>query len=95
MQARCALLTRDQLDGRPKAAQQFDAVARSIAEEIGGENQLSAIEKHLVEAFAGVSIHLGATAVSTMTPDHQSDFHLHLVLWAPRTIPAFGDFCLG
>jgi hypothetical protein len=53
------LLTRDQLDGRTKAAQKFDAVAHAIAEDLGGEDRLSAIEKHLVEAFAGVSIHLG------------------------------------
>jgi hypothetical protein len=48
------LLTRDALDGRTKAAQRFDAVAAA-----SGEDRLSAIEKHLVEAFAGVSIHLG------------------------------------
>ena len=53
------LLTRDHLDGRTKAAQRFDAVADAIAEDLGGEDRLSAIEKHLVEAFAGVSIHLG------------------------------------
>jgi hypothetical protein len=53
------LLTRDQLDGRTKAAQRFDAVARAIAEDLGGEDRLSAIEKHLVEAFAGVTVHLG------------------------------------
>ena len=53
------LLTRESLDGRTKAAQKFDAVARAIAEDLGGEDHLSAIQKHLVEAFAGVSIHLG------------------------------------
>jgi hypothetical protein len=53
------LLTRESLDGRTKAAQKFDAVARAIAEDLGGEDRLSAIQKHLVEAFAGVSIHLG------------------------------------
>ena len=53
------LLTRDQLDGRTRAAQKFDAVARAIADDLGGEDHLSAIQKHLVEAFAGVSIYLG------------------------------------
>jgi hypothetical protein len=53
------LLTRDALDGRTKAAQRLDAVAAAIAADLGGEDRLSAIEKHLVEAFAGVSIHLG------------------------------------
>jgi hypothetical protein len=53
------LLTRENLDGRTKACQRFDAVAHAIAEDLGGEDRLSAIQKHLVEAFAGVSIHLG------------------------------------
>jgi hypothetical protein len=53
------LLTRDNLDGRTKAAQRFDATARAIAEDLGGEDRLSAIERHLVEAFAGVAVHLG------------------------------------
>ena len=53
------LLTRDQLDGRTTAAKRFDETAREIAEDLGGESQLSAIERHLVMAFAGVSIHLG------------------------------------
>ena len=49
----------DHLDGRTAAAKQFEAVARAIAEDLGGVAHLSAIQKHLVEAFAGVSIHLG------------------------------------
>jgi hypothetical protein len=53
------LATRDQLDQRTSAARKFDAVAHAIAEDLGGEACLSAIQKHLVEAFAGVSIHLG------------------------------------
>lgn len=53
------LLTRDALDGRTKAAQLFDSTAAEIARDLGGEENLSAIERHLVEAFAGVSIHVG------------------------------------
>ena len=53
------LLTRRALDGRTSAARRFDAVAHAIAQDMGGEEHLSAIERHLVEAFAGVSIHLG------------------------------------
>jgi hypothetical protein len=52
------LLTRENLDGRTKACQRFAAVAHAIAEDLGGEAYLSTIQKHLVEAFAGVSIHL-------------------------------------
>jgi hypothetical protein len=53
------LLTRDQLDKRTSAAQQFDAIARAIAQDLGGEDHLSTVQKHLVEAFAGCAIHVG------------------------------------
>ena len=53
------LLTRDNLDGRSKAAQQFDAIANGIAADLGGEEQLSTVAKHLVEAFAGAALHVG------------------------------------
>ena len=33
------LLTRAELDGRTTAAKQFDAIARGIAVDLGGENQ--------------------------------------------------------
>jgi hypothetical protein len=52
------LLTRENLDGRTLAAKRFEAVARELAEDLGGADRLSAIQRHLVEAFAGVSIHL-------------------------------------
>jgi hypothetical protein len=52
------LLTRDNLDGRTKAAQKFDAIAEGIAQDLGGEEQLSTVQKHLVEAFAGAAIHV-------------------------------------
>ncbi len=53
------LLTRENLDGRSKAAQRFDAIARGIAQDLGGEDQLSTVQKHLVEAFAGAALTLG------------------------------------
>ena len=49
------LLTRENLDRRSKAAQQFDAIARGITGDLGGEDQLSTVQRHLVEAFAGVA----------------------------------------
>jgi hypothetical protein len=52
------LLTRQNLDGRTKARKQFDAIARGIASDLGGESQLSTVQKHLVEAFAGAAIHV-------------------------------------
>jgi hypothetical protein len=50
------LLTRDLIDRRCRAAQDFDRIARSIAADLGGADQLSTVQKHLVEAFAGISI---------------------------------------
>jgi hypothetical protein len=51
-------LTRDQIDGRSNAAKQFDAIALGIAQDLGGEENLTTVQKHLVEAFAGAAIHV-------------------------------------
>lgn len=53
------LITREQLDRRTRAAQVFDAIASAIAVELGGEGELSTVQKHLVEAFAGCAVHVG------------------------------------
>jgi hypothetical protein len=53
------VLTRYELDGRTTAAKQFAAIATSIAADLGGETELSTVQKHLVEAFAGVAIQVG------------------------------------
>lgn len=50
------LLTRDRLDGRRNAVQAFDKHAREIQNDLGGYDQLSAIELALVEAFVGASL---------------------------------------
>jgi hypothetical protein len=50
------LLTRQSLDGRTKARKQFDAVVQGIAADLGGEDRLSTVQKHLVEAFAGCAV---------------------------------------
>ena len=50
------LLTREALDGRTRARKQFDAIATGIANDLGGEDQLSTVQRHLVEAFAGAAI---------------------------------------
>jgi hypothetical protein len=54
------LLTRQSLDGRTKARKQFDAIAEGIALDLGGEDRLSTVQRHLVEAFAGCAIALQA-----------------------------------
>jgi hypothetical protein len=51
-------LTRDALDGRTKARKLFDAIAKGIAADLGGEGQLSTVQLHLIEAFAGVAINV-------------------------------------
>ena len=57
-QGKIQLLTRSSLDGRTKARKQFDAIARGIAVDLGGDDRLSTVQRHLVEAFAGAAIHV-------------------------------------
>jgi hypothetical protein len=57
-QGKVRLLTRDQIDGRTRARRQFDSIAEGIAEDLGGEAQLSTVQRHLVEAFAGAAVHM-------------------------------------
>jgi hypothetical protein len=52
------LLTRDQLDGRTNAAKAFDQLVTDIEIDLGGHDQLSAIERALVEGFAGAAVTL-------------------------------------
>ena len=57
-QLKARILTRASIDGRTRARKQFDAIATGIAQDLGGETQLSTVQRHLVEAFAGVAIHV-------------------------------------
>jgi hypothetical protein len=52
------LLTQKQLDGRSSAARQFTAIAEGIAQDLGGETNLSTVQRLLVEAFAGAGLHV-------------------------------------
>ena len=52
------LLTRNQLDGRTSAAKLFDRLVAAIEVDLGGHDQLSTIERALVEAFAGAAVTL-------------------------------------
>jgi hypothetical protein len=56
---RMRLLARENLDGRTHAARRFDAIAKGIAQDLGGEGRLSAVQLHLAEAFAGAAIAAG------------------------------------
>jgi hypothetical protein len=52
------LLTRAELDGRTNAARYFDRLVAAIEVDLGGHDQLSAIEQTLVEAYAGAAVTL-------------------------------------
>lgn len=51
-------LSRDQLDGRLASAKAFDRLAADIASDLGGIDQMSWIERTLVEAYCGAYISL-------------------------------------
>lgn len=50
------LIDRSHIDGRTKASKQFDVIANAIAEDLGGSERLSNVQRHLIEAFAGVAL---------------------------------------
>jgi hypothetical protein len=50
------LLTRDALDGRTNAARFFDRLVADIESDLGGSDQLSTIERSLIEGFAGAAV---------------------------------------
>lgn len=52
------LLTRDKLDRRTLASRKFSAIASGIAADLGGEDHLSTVQHHLIEAFAGAALHV-------------------------------------
>jgi hypothetical protein len=52
------LLTRDELDGRTNAAKMFDRLVADIENDLGGRDQLSTIERALIEGFVGAAVTL-------------------------------------
>jgi hypothetical protein len=48
---------RDAIDGRMRACKQFDAIVRGIANNLGGEGELSTVEKHPIEAARTRAFH--------------------------------------
>jgi hypothetical protein len=54
--AKLRLPTRATLDMRTLAAKAFDRLVRDIEIDLGGHDALSAIERELIEAFAGAAI---------------------------------------
>jgi hypothetical protein len=57
--AKLHLVDRSDLDMRTNAYKIFDSLINRIHTELGGEDQLTAIQCGLVEAFAGASVMLG------------------------------------
>jgi hypothetical protein len=51
--AKPQLLDRHGLDRRTNAARTFDRLVAEITSDLGGDNQLSAIQRSLVQAYAG------------------------------------------
>jgi hypothetical protein len=52
------LLSRESLDRRLLASKRFSAIASGIAQDLGGEDRLTTIQRALVESFAGIAIHV-------------------------------------
>jgi hypothetical protein len=52
------LLTREALDKRTNACKLFDRLCADIEADLGGREQLSTIERQLIEAFAGAAVTL-------------------------------------
>ena len=51
-------MTRDQLDRRTVSARAFEQLVAAIEADLGGAAELTAIEKSLIEGFAGASVTL-------------------------------------
>jgi hypothetical protein len=50
------LLTREHLDGRSTAAHTFNRIIANVTSDLGGQEMLTEIEKHLVVSFAGAAL---------------------------------------
>jgi hypothetical protein len=57
--AKLHLVNRSDLDERTNTYRVFDSLINRVHTDLGGEDQLSAIQLGLVEAFAGASVMLG------------------------------------
>jgi hypothetical protein len=50
------MTTNRHLDGRTSAGRQFNHIVRNVTSDLGGSDQLTEIEKHLIISFAGAAI---------------------------------------
>jgi hypothetical protein len=63
------LITRDGLDNRSSAARQFNAIVLRVTADLGGADNVSEVEKHLVTAFAGAAILQGHQLAKMLNGD--------------------------
>jgi hypothetical protein len=50
--------TREQLDQRTVAFRMFENLVASVIRDVGGESEISAVQRELIEAFCGIAIRL-------------------------------------
>jgi hypothetical protein len=74
-----AVLTRGALDGRCRAAQMWDSLRSAICTDLGGEADLSAIQRQLVDAFVACSISLQDLTTRSLTGEKISLSELSLM----------------
>jgi hypothetical protein len=55
--------------GRSSEAKMFDAISTAIARDLGGEDQLSTVQKHLVEAFASIALRVNNLTAKLLRGD--------------------------
>jgi hypothetical protein len=65
--AKLHLVNRAELDGRTSACKVFDSIVKAIHTDLGGHDQLSAIQLALVEAFAGAAVMIDHLNMQVLT----------------------------
>jgi len=74
--ARTQLLSRAQLDGRSNIAKMFDRMVTDVENDLGGQSELSTIERQLVEAFVGSALIVHHLNARLLTLDDGGDIDL-------------------
>jgi hypothetical protein len=64
--AKVPIISRSQIDARTYAAKVFAKISDDVTADLGGRDQLSAVEATLVESFAGIAVMLDDYNVRTL-----------------------------
>ena len=99
------LLSRDNLDHRCLSSKRFDSIAAGIAEDLGGEDRLSTVQRWLIEVFAGASVRANDLIARTLLGQEIDDSKLNQyastmvrvasrigVHRAPRQVPTLSEY---